>query len=389
MAKRLITLVAGIAAFVLLLPFVFTGATLEPAAPADPASANSPRALTAPEGLAPTEEAPQSRVNVAYAQEAETASDDGTVEPTAEGTSEDGDTAIIEERTPVPTATEGPIEEGVAVLAEATGLNKVKFLGLTGEEWINLAVSILMVLGAYLLASWLLWVPLRRLVKRSPSEFDDQALSAVGPHLRWLIVILCLSFATQRLGFVSADLKQVLRDIYFLAGGILLVVIAFRLINLGFEQYSQHVVPEEDQERLDPVLTLARRIAIVFVVATGGIIILSHFGVNVSALTATLGLAGLALSLAAQDTLSDAISGFIILIDQPFRIGDRIEISEENTWGDVVEIGTRTTRIRTRDNRMVIVPNSTISKSQVVNYTFPDPRIPGPDRHRHWLWRRH
>ena len=80
------------------------------------------------------------------------------------------------------------------------------------------------------------------------------------------------------------------------------------------------------------------------------------------------------MSLAAQDTLADAISGFIILADQPYRIGDRIEIQGEGTWGDVVEIGIRTTRIRTRDNRMVIVPNSIISKNQVVNYTFPDPR---------------
>ena len=61
-------------------------------------------------------------------------------------------------------------------------------------------------------------------------------------------------------------------------------------------------------------------------------------------------------------------------MDQPFRIGHRIEIEEIDTWGDVVEIGTRTTKIRTRDNRMVIVPNSTIGNNQVVNYTFPDPR---------------
>ena len=88
----------------------------------------------------------------------------------------------------------------------------------------------------------------------------------------------------------------------------------------------------------------------------------------------TVGVAGLALSLAIQDTLADAISGFIILIDQPFRVGDRIEISGLGTWGDVIEIGTRTTRIRTRDNRLVIVPNSTIGKSQVINYTYPDPR---------------
>lgn len=102
--------------------------------------------------------------------------------------------------------------------------------------------------------------------------------------------------------------------------------------------------------------------------------ILSNFGVNVTGLVAVLGIGGLALSLAAQDTLADTISGFIILLDQPFRVGDRIEISELDTWGDVVEIGTRTTRIRTRDNRMVIVPNSIIGKSQIVNYTYPDPR---------------
>jgi small-conductance mechanosensitive channel len=150
-------------------------------------------------------------------------------------------------------------------------------------------------------------------------------------------------------------------------------VVGFRLINLAFEQYREHVVPEEDRERLHPLLTLLRRIAIVVLIVTGAIVILSYFGVNVTALTASLGIAGLALSLAAQDTLADAIAGFIILIDQPFRVGDRIEIAEENTWGDVIEIGTRTTRIRTRDNRMVIVPNSTIGTSQVVNYTYPDP----------------
>jgi small-conductance mechanosensitive channel len=265
--------------------------------------------------------------------------------------------------------------EAVAAIAKATGANRVSFLGLNGEEWINLAVSLLIAVGAYLLASWLLWGPLRRLAERSPSEFDDQALLAVGPHLRWLIVILTLTFATQRLSFVSADLKQVLNDIYFVAGWILLAIICFRLINLGFAQYQQHIVPEEDRDRLAPVLTLLRRLAIVFLIATATIIILSYFGVNVTALTASLGIVGLALSLAAQDTLSDAISGFIILIDQPFRVGDRIEISEENTWGDVVEIGSRTTRIRTRDNRLVIVPNSTIGKSQVVNYTYPDPQF--------------
>ena len=82
----------------------------------------------------------------------------------------------------------------------------------------------------------------------------------------------------------------------------------------------------------------------------------------------------MALSLAAQDTIADFISGIILLIDQPFRVGDRIQVDKVNTWGDVVEIGMRTTKILTRDNRLVIIPNSTMGTSAVVNYTYPDSR---------------
>ena len=102
--------------------------------------------------------------------------------------------------------------------------------------------------------------------------------------------------------------------------------------------------------------------------------ILSINNINVNVLIAALGIGGLAFSLAAQDTLANLISGVLISLDQPFRVGDRIEIPNLDTWGDVVDIGLRTTRIRTRDNRMVIIPNSKIGSDQIINYTFPDPQ---------------
>ena len=101
---------------------------------------------------------------------------------------------------------------------------------------------------------------------------------------------------------------------------------------------------------------------------------LSHFGITVTALSAMLILFALIISFGAKDIISDALSGFIILLDQPFRVGDVIAIEELNKWGDVVDIGTRTTRIVTRDNRSVVVPNSKIAASQIINYTFPDTR---------------
>ena len=112
----------------------------------------------------------------------------------------------------------------------------------------------------------------------------------------------------------------------------------------------------------------------VLLLLVGLSILLSHFGLSVTAFAVALALGGLAVSLAARDTVADAIAGFIILVDRPFRMGDRIEIQGEGTWGDVVEIGLRTTRILTRDNRLVIVPNSLIGQNQVINYSYPDPR---------------
>jgi small-conductance mechanosensitive channel len=106
--------------------------------------------------------------------------------------------------------------------------------------------------------------------------------------------------------------------------------------------------------------------------AIGTITLLSYFEINITAMVTTLGIGSLALALAAQSALEDSISGFLIMMDQPFRIGDRIELMDLDTWGDVVDIGLRSTRIRTRDNRMVVVPNSVIGKSLVVNYAYPN-----------------
>jgi len=130
----------------------------------------------------------------------------------------------------------------------------------------------------------------------------------------------------------------------------------------------------EREEALAPLITLSVRMVRVLVVVVAIAILLSHFGIDIIVLFAALGVGGLALSLAAKDTIADAIAGFIVLIDQPYRIGDRIEIQGLDTWGNVVNIGLRTTSILTLDNRMVIVPNSTIAKNEIVNYTFPDPQ---------------
>ena len=281
---------------------------------------------------------------------------------------------VIETRTPEPTATPGLIADEVEKLARATGLYTASFLGLSGTDWINLGISMLIVLVGYALGTLLIRGVLPKVVRRTAYTLDDKLLQAIGPELRWLVVILVVNFATKRLTFLSVEVKTVLADIYFVLGTVIAFRAIWRLIDLASEWYRERLAAEDRLEQLNPVLVLLDRMARIVLVLFGLIVLLSHFGVNISGLAAALGLGGLAFSLAARDTIADAIAGFTILVDQPFRIGDRIEIQGVGTWGDVVDIGLRTTRIRTRDNRLVIVPNSTIGSNQVINYTFPDPR---------------
>ena len=125
---------------------------------------------------------------------------------------------------------------------------------------------------------------------------------------------------------------------------------------------------------LEPILgSKSTERVLIFILAS--VILLDHFGFNTTGVAIVVIFIGIVLYFGSRGVLSDAFNGFVILFDQPFRVGDCIEIVGMDLWGDVVEISTRTTRILTRDNRLLVVPNSDIANSRLLNYTYPDPML--------------
>ena len=108
----------------------------------------------------------------------------------------------------------------------------------------------------------------------------------------------------------------------------------------------------------------------VFIALVAVTVLLQHFGVNVASLVVSLGVGSLAIGLAAQDTLANMFGGFTLMLDRPFRVGDRIQLATGEV-GDVEAIGMRATRIRTTDEMLLVVPNSALVKDRVVNYNLP------------------
>jgi small-conductance mechanosensitive channel len=224
----------------------------------------------------------------------------------------------------------------------------------------------------YLVLVKLLSALLRRIARRTATDFDDAFLDTIGRELREMVVVLVARYALLRLDFLSDGVRTAIDDVSFALAVFLIAAISVKLIRFAANWYQDRLKADGDSERLDTMIALAERIGYGLVIVIGLTVVLSHFGLNVTGLSALLIVAGAAIVLGGRAVISDTISGFIILLDQPFRVGDVIEVEELNKLGDVMHIGTRTTRIQTRDDQSVIIPNSAIATSQVINYTYPD-----------------
>ena len=118
-------------------------------------------------------------------------------------------------------------------------------------------------------------------------------------------------------------------------------------------------------------------------VAMWAIVILtaaSELGINVTGIVAALGIFGLAVAFAAQDTMENVIAGIFIIIDRPFREGERILLPKKlggiySSWGDVVEIGLRTTHVRSNDGVLLTIPNKLLTKDAVANFSHSELRV--------------
>jgi len=107
------------------------------------------------------------------------------------------------------------------------------------------------------------------------------------------------------------------------------------------------------------------------------IILLENLGISLTAVWTTLGIGSVAVALALQDTLGNFFAGLSLLMDRPIRPGDYIQL-DAGQEGFVVRVGARSTTLRTVANNIVVVPNSTLSKSVITNLALPDPRVAAP-----------
>ena len=222
----------------------------------------------------------------------------------------------------------------------------------------------------YLLTTW---GP--RFTAFTKSDLDDRILARITPPASLLVVFAGVYYAVNSLPFPERA-HVVVSGAAFVLTMVILTNIAYRTTDEILTWYAAHLVQRHGEGLDRQVIPLLEKLITIFLVGTALIITFKHFNYDILSLVTALGVGSLAIGLAAKDTLANMISGFTLMIDRPFRIGDRIQLAA-GQWGDVVDVGLRTTKIKTVDNTLLIIPNSDLCNSILINQSFPDVRAKG------------
>ncbi len=214
-----------------------------------------------------------------------------------------------------------------------------------------------------------------KLISLTRTGIDDRILKRITPLASLLVVFCGLYYAVHSLPLPD-KVHAVSSGIIFVVNICIFANMAYRSVNEMLTWYGARVSERTGAGIDRQILPLAEKIITIFLVGAALIITLKHFDYDIFSLVTALGIGSLAIGMAAKDTLANMISGFTLMIDRPFRIGDRIQLAS-GQWGDVVDIGLRSTKIKTVDNTLIIIPNSDLCNSSVVNMAFPDVKSKG------------
>src|SRR5262249_15848919 len=199
---------------------------------------------------------------------------------------------------------------------------------------------------------------------------DDQILNlAERPMLR-LVGMIGVYLAASELPLPPAW-ETVLTGVLLMIVVLVAVKVATKISLVLLIAYGTRVSDDLGKERYEQdYAPLLSKIVGTILFVFGLVIVLHHFGQDVSSLVAALGIGGLAISFAAKDTLGNMFAGFTILLDRPFRPGDRIKLATGET-GDVVEVGARSTRGRLLHQNLLIVPDRQLGNHRGLKFNFP------------------
>ena len=240
----------------------------------------------------------------------------------------------------------------------------------------ELGISVAILAASYVAArvlSFLFGQVLASAARRTSTTLDDRLVTAVKRPVTYALFLIGAYVAVHR-SPLPVEWKARTDEGLFVLGVLLVAVAlirAYAILLAWYTTESPRAAAGGLGVEFGPLLSKLGSVAIALV---AGITILEHMGVKVESLIVSLGVGSLAVGHAAQDTLANMFAGFTLLLDRPFKLGDRIQLASGEV-GDVTAIGMRATRLKTTDESILVIPNSVLTKEKVTNQSLPTPHL--------------
>ena len=225
-----------------------------------------------------------------------------------------------------------------------------------------LLILVLSVLFAFL-AKWLFAGILHRMVRRTSTSFDDKILDLLNRPVFFSIFLIGFNFALQSLN-IPKEYN------YYLVGIIKTIAVfiwtsaSFKFVTLTFKHLSLN--PNNYKFIQKRTLSLFDNFGKIIVFSGTIYFLFLIWNINITAWLASAGIVGIAIGFAAKDSLANLFAGLFIMVDSPYKIGDFINL-DGGERGRVTNIGLRSTRMLTRDDIEITIPNSVIASSKIIN----------------------
>ncbi len=228
--------------------------------------------------------------------------------------------------------------------------------------------SFLILLGAVVFSkvfTFILNRYIKKITAKTKTDIDDIILKKTKKPIYILIILIGLFFSLKSLSLFAPHGFWI-DKIFFVTSILIVALLVSRIMSLFISRWFKV------QKRFEKTPKLISKIVTITIYLIALLMTLSYFKIEITPLVATLGLGGLAIGLALQATLSNFFAGLHIISDRPINLGDFVELPDANISGYVEDIGWRSTRIRTLPNQIIIVPNSKLAESIIVNDSLPE-----------------
>jgi len=248
--------------------------------------------------------------------------------------------------------------------------------GLEAPIWLLVAGAVILLASVVfaIIFHKLLFPLVERFTNWTPTNSDTRLVRSTRWPLTIGIVVLGAYLGVVWPLDLNAAQQEVINTAFQVAAVVLGVFALGSVVSNAFSWYIEHIAPLTRSNLDQRLMPLLRRIAVAVVYGIGALIILDQLKININPLIAGLGLSGLAVALALQPTLANLFAGTYVMTEGVITPGDYIEM-ENGITGYVVDVGWRSTRLRTWHNNLVVVPNAKFAETIITNYQGPSPAV--------------